>query len=299
MKQETIIHSLVLLGGITIATLASGEVKAIPVVDDFRVDQEVTNVTNSTRQVPDTVDQSSDPASPTDSILDGGTSSEGERDILLEVEALGSLGIGIVSSGNNSTSDQLEITTGAQSKVTVTLQYDGNDNDANTLSNRITENVRDGSSTNDNNVFAIRNFETGINVDLTVTLVDSDGDSISAFDAEGTPADNTLELSSADNGDIFIALSEGDIKAGGIDTNGRFFESNPHFDYTQVSGVEITTLTSNTSGSSTQTTIGEVGFEQIPFEAESSIGIALLGAWGVWKRWKKRGEETVEEVNLS
>jgi len=33
----------------------------------------------------------------------------------------------------------------------------------------------------------------------------------------------------------------------------------------------------------------------VPFEAETSIALALLGSWGAWKRWKSR--RTAANVN--
>jgi hypothetical protein len=112
-----------------------------------------------------------------------------------------------------------------------------------------------------------------------------------------------LTLTDADNGDVFIALKEGDIQAAGIDTDGRFFEDNPDFDFTQVTGVKFAaTLNASVTTTGTETVtvnMDSMEFEGIPFEAESSIGIGLLGAWGIWKRWKKQGEETAEESNVS
>jgi len=57
------------------------------------------------------------------------------------------------------------------------------------------------------------------------------------------------------------------------------------FDFADVEEVE---LTFDTPPSGTVRVQGPIQTQVIPFEAETSAGLALLGAWAAWKRWKTR-----------
>ena len=39
--------------------------------------------------------------------------------------------------------------------------------------------------------------------------------------------------------------------------------------------------------------------QPIPFEAETSIALALLGSWGAWKYWRKRRTQANDINSLS
>jgi hypothetical protein len=328
MKQKTI-KLLGLLGGITVATtMGVGKVSAIPVVDNFETNHNEIFARNGfTFGTTDNETQASE--SPTaDDILGN------ERDVNLIIEPGFTVGDGISAQSsanlNNNQRYQFQVEalgSGADITATDHLTYDGADGsadfdtgfdptpgmadtgDEDDVSRVDTDadsnfgfNVRTNVNGNLNNVFTLKNFSiSGGNeeVDIELELFDEEGDSVRVVQGGVSPAGDPLNLTDADNGDVFIALKEGDIQAAGIDTDGRFFEDNPDFDFTQVTGVKFAATLKATGTETVTVNMDSMEFEGIPFEAESSIGIGLFGAWGIWKRWKKQGEETAEESNVS
>ena len=319
MKPKTI-QILGILSGITVAILGGGEAQAIPVVDDFD-DNESHTATAFSTSTSSTPDNASAQDNDTDEISIIGndtndTSIKGERDVFIEnVENNAVTGVSTSFTTITNSGELLLSTNPASSsadlETTLSLTYDGEDSSRNPdvgsgfdTSGLPAVDVRTGVNGSTNNVFALKGFSTNNKVSIDVDLFDSSGEHISAGETGATndPSTSTFDesemitLDSSDDGTVFIALSASDItQPPGIDTNGRFFEHNPHFDFTDVTGIRFTaSLQGNNS-----VLVRSMGFERIPFEAESSIGIALLGAWGIWKRWKKQGEETVEESNVS
>ena len=160
--------------------------------------------------------------------------------------------------------------------------------------------VRAGSNSRINNVFLLRDFNitSGKSIDINIELFDEDGDSVSVVDAEATGGKTTdfFTLNDSDNGNVRIALTEDDITSAGIDTDGRYFEENTNFDFTQVTGIRYQGRLSASGNETITASMDSMGFEAVPFEAESSIGIALLGAWGAWKRWQSKAKAKAEQA---
>jgi hypothetical protein len=318
MKQKTI-QLLGLLSGITVAILGGGEAQAIPLVDSFDENHSASSTVIGGPDNSQGFGVGSDTDTTGISIIGNDpadSTTNGQRDVFIRNEVTNSPPGASPTSTSFTTinSNQLLLSTspatGADLESTFSLTYDGVDGfrqpeaglgfDTGGLP---AVDVRTGVNGLTNNVFALRGFSTNTKVSIDVDLFDSTDEQISAGETGATddPSTSTFDeselitLDSSDNGTVFIALSASDItEPPGIDTNARFFEHNPSFDFTQVTGIRFT---ASIQGSNS-VLVDSMGFERIPFEAESSIGIALLGAWGIWKRWKKQGEETAEESNV-
>jgi hypothetical protein len=272
--------------------MGTSPVKAIPVVvDTFDVDHNVSTFSSNTAQV----------TGPTTTIIGQ------ERDVFLEPA-----GTAQSLAGSNNANGLLlhqNFNFGSLGTSTLSLTYDGVDSGMNaanptpgggfdTTSGLGGIDVT-GTGSVPNNVFTIEGFDSGGDiVDITIQL----------YDAHGVNrVVELLNFATSNPTDVTIALTEAVI-LGGVDTtddntapdtsDNFFFESNSattNFDYTQVTALKFETILDRGESYAAE----GLRFERIPFEAESSIGIALLGAWGIWKRWKKQGEEMAEESNVS
>jgi len=119
----------------------------------------------------------------------------------------------------------------------------------------------------------------GINFD--VTLTEDDGDTSTASFTDTDFSD-----------DVFLEFADGSTSAD------ESFENNlSAFDFANVIGLELTISTTNNGGDFQADAIGFTPSKTtpVPFEAETSIALALLGGWGAWKRWKSR--RTAANVN--
>lgn len=278
-----------LLGGISLAGTVIEPVKAIPIVDSFDANEahsiSISGSNDGEAQAQDTDTSISIIGNdPTD------TGTNGERDVFLEATT----GSGSATSEVNSSGEYRfsyeQTTSGFDPKSSLT--YDGEDGNQNNLKATTSQgdfrsnnglnniNVRTDSNGNVNNVFTLKNVEvTGdLDIDIRVELFSGQDSTSSVF-----------SLTPGTSGDIFIALTESDITVGGIDTDGRFFDATNSFDFTNVTGILMeTSITASGTDQSGFITVQETTFERIPFEVESSLGIALLGIWGAWKRWKRK-----------
>lgn len=303
MKHNLIIF-LGLLGGISLAGTVIKPVKAIPIVDSFDTN-ETHNISISGSNDVEAQAQDTDTGSisiigndPTD------TGTNGERDIFLEATTgSGSATSEVLSGGVSGEGYKFsyeQTTSGFDPKSSLT--YDGEDGNPNNPKATTSQgdfrsqnglnniNVRTDINGKTNNVFTLKNVEvTGdLDIDIRVEL----------FSGNDPSTSSVFSLAPGTSGDISIALTESDITAGGIDTDGRFFDATNTFDFTNVTGVLMeTSITASGTNQSGMITVQETTFERIPFEVESSLGIALLGTWGAWKRWKRKRKERTDETS--
>jgi hypothetical protein len=306
MKRKTI-KILGMFGAMAVGIMGTSPVKAIPVdVDTFETDhnERIIFIRSST---PPFIQGSPQTGQVSGSGIIG-SAPDNERDIFLEATATGDPEAqtlaGLTTAPPNSITSLAHESQTGTTTTTLSLTYDGDDGSADptgagfdTTSGLGGIDVT-GPGSVPNNVFTIKGFNSNNDlVDITIEL----------YDDNGEMRDVSFDFRSNTATDITIALTEGEI-LGGIDTtddnvgsdtsDNLFFESNSattSFDFTQVTAVKFQT---KLDGFENYTAEG-LRFERIPFEAESSIGIALLGAWGIWKRWKKKGEEMAEEPNVS
>ncbi|MDR9405373.1 MAG: hypothetical protein RI580_18290 [Halothece sp. Uz-M2-17] len=201
------------------------------------------------------------PSSPTTDVT--GSTNEiigGSREVELNSGAQTSSS---VSSGElevNSDNDS----TGGTDIGSVTLYYDG---------------TADGSFVNNTNGLGSLDLtdsgnNTGIKFEVT-ELFFAEVD-MTLYESDGTPFNATKSINGSD---IFFEFAS--------DFSG--------FDATDLGAAELTLSGSNASQSPSIGAIGAtpsigdpVDPAPVPFEAETSIALALLGGWGAWKRWKTR-----------
>ena len=295
MKRKTI-KILGIFGVMAVGIMGTSPVKAIPVVvDPFNAEHDFSATDTSTPKT----DQ------PTGLDIIGG-----ERDVHLDVNNVSGFQGAVTRAGQVTQGGNLFLSNFTGSTVsTLSLTYDGSDGSADPRPNTTPGGGFDTDGLNSG--LGIDVTDGGINNVFTIEGFNSDSDlvnlTIELYDAHGEMRDVNFDFRTPTEIDFTIALTEAVI-LGGVDTtddnvgsdtsDNLFFESNSantNFDFTQVTAVKFQSIVGGQSNYSAE----GLRFERIPFEAESSIGIALLGAWGIWKRWKKQGEETAEESNFS
>ncbi len=239
-----------LLGATTVATLVGAEqASAIVSVDDFSdTDQGV--IDNN----PFGSDNEADSAAFSNSDILGND----QRDLLVK----GDSSSDTIQAQVDSSNKNLSISTNSGDSGTFTLTYDG-DGDATSLTKDgfddfdITQN-----GANDALFFDV--IDTDTNTNLTINLYSNDGtENASLTDSfGGSTGEQQFELSS-------------------------FTDNTGNFDPESVSAIQYEIDVADS---------GDLGFQQtgfnsttaVPFEAETSIALALLGSWGAWKYRKNR-----------
>ncbi|MFB6274910.1 MAG: hypothetical protein ABEI32_02025, partial [Halothece sp.] len=164
--------------------------------------------------------------------------------------------------------------------ATVQLGYDGNDSNSDLKKTGLNADF----APSENKGLKFKIFSADSRSEISVTLFSDNGNdsvSINNFGLENTPNDNNLFFSFTDS-------SLGEATFGSFSGNGS---------YNDISAVQIE-LTTNNDNLNSSNSIGVEAFgatpssdttlEPVPFEAETSIGLALLGAWGAYKRWKNK-----------
>jgi hypothetical protein len=276
-------NAMKLLGvvGVTTATafMGMGEARAIKIVDTFDTDHFLSedggtqNVDASTSEIVG-----------------------GERNVEY-FETPNSFGEGFTQAGFSSPATNgeeiLRLNVGSSLQAqsgSVNLTYDGNDSStafnnsglgADGFGIDFTE-----SDTNQGLKFRIFSPESA---DLTVTLWSNGGTDTAniTFDLNNTPSDDFL----------FFGFDNT------APANDGVFNTDPNFDFADISAVEI-----NLSFPGQVSANREVGIEAfgatpdrdtpidvaaVPFEAETSAALVLLGGWGAWKYWKRRKQQQI------
>lgn len=126
----------------------------------------------------------------------------------------------------------------------------------------------------------------------------------------GTNTGILFETFGSDQGQLTFKISNGNANYSQTEdfanatTNGRLFLSYSDFgaSSSDLQSVDQINLDLSSSGANEDVGLDSIGFVEsensdlpqssnpnpVPFEAETSIGLALLGAWGAWKRWKSK-----------
>jgi len=197
----------------------------------------------------------------------GSTMLGDERDTIATVTTnpLGG-SLSVTTSGNGFS--VIDLDTGVQG--TVTYQYDGADGSPSLSTDGLTSiDITEGGD-NDGLLFNI--FSTDLNVAFDMTI----------YSNAGSNSSNLVETFDS-SGEVFF----------------NFAEFSGNADFTNVSAVQLGI--SSTNNQAFDTAFTSIAFTPdpnstpIPFEAETSIALALLGSWGAWKRWKSR--RTAANVN--
>lgn len=268
-------NAMKLLGvvGVTTATafMGMGEAKAAVIaIDTFEVEQTFGPVSNDV-QTTDTVNQSD--AGLTNSIL-GGT-----RETTFEVEA-----------GSTSFGDQASLAIGNQSRV-LSIRESG---DLNVKANLLFDeggsgfnngNGIDITSGGDNTGVLFENLDTRGNdeVEIFLTLTDTDGDLSTIGGTFSDIQDQNVFLNFSN---LDASLNQDKIFSANLFTSSVGTDNS--IDY------EAFGFAPNIDSSIPS---GDPEAEAVPFEAETSVALAFLGAFGAWKYWKRRKEQQLNFDN--
>lgn len=172
-----------------------------------------------------------------------------------------------LSGDSGSANDRLvfnvdDSTTTAQ---TLTLRYDGNSADATTL-------VENGISATDFGRGVLFKDVSG-NARIDVSLFSGVGN-------EGTAA-STFTFTRTLAEDIFLSF-EDDFTFGGS------------FNEKTVTAAQFSITELDQGGTNPRLSSFETVPEAVPFEAETSAALLLLGSWGAWKYWRKRNQSKIQ-----
>jgi hypothetical protein len=263
-------NAMKLLGvvGVTTATafMGMGEARAIVIVDTF--DNGQTTLFGNNNQFTDNPNE----------IL------QEQRDIQTTSSGSGQVQTG-ATQGNDEILQVFSFDIG--NADTVTLNYDGIDGSTglDTSGLGTTGNGIDFDESGTNQGLKFRLFNPTDQSDLDVTLYSKGG-------SESVNASINLLPSNIDSGNsenLFIGFNSGG------DTQ---FSTNNNFDFADISAVqiELTTL-NNPVGIEAFGAVPDrdtpIDVAAVPFEAETSAALVLLGGWGAWKYWKRRKQQQI------
>ncbi len=279
MKQVPNYTQFVFLTGLFLC-LPTGEAKALPssdiiIVDSFQVEQNVSLLfppgspplsENGVVDVTGTV---------VGSIL------ERERDVILEVttSSITTTGFALFAAGPMNL-DRGSLSSSFGVEATVTLQYDGEDGDATNLDTAGLGSVdaRGESGSNTGLLLDLGDFDFTDAGSITAQIYSDSGNNFAEATAPFTENDEAVFFSFA--GDVPDVTNIVDVPFAGV------------LDPATVSAIELIIEGQGLNGSITFDNIAFANINdevpEIPFEAETAMGLAFIGSWFGWKRWRNR-----------
>lgn len=145
------------------------------------------------------------------------------------------------------------------------------------------------------------NEGSGVNLETLITY-DSDGTGLGGIDFSGQSGIrfNTIssvglqtDITLTDLSGFTSTLGSSSVTGGTSVFNFGSFTGDPGFNLAEINKVEVSLFSEGTGVSSTIAQIDSPP-EAVPFNAESWVGLALLGTWGSWKYLKKRNQQKFE-----
>ena len=160
------------------------------------------------------------------------------------------------------------------------------------------------SNVNVNTTFNQFNLNEGSGIDLETTITyDAGGSGLGGIDFSGRSGIEFDTISSVGlEANITLTDTNGNTSTSpvassitGSTTLFKFsdFTSSGSFNLASIDKVDAVL---DSPGAGVSSTIGNVNapMEPVPFEAETSAALLLLGTWGSWKYWKKRNQQKVQ-----